>query len=672
MLTVFRALIALGALCSLGSHPAARFVQASNMRLEPWPDAVVEQAESLPVQEGGRVKPLHTFASFTLLRMTGRRSLETPHGERLTAVEWLLDTLFFSEASADYPVFLVQDSQVVEAIGVGLEGKRRRDRYSFNELRGGTDRLFQQAREIAAIEEKNRTSVQQQLFLLANNVIAFRQLSDTLDFARTPIPFGPDETLTAILGDAESVSASELLHRSEALGRRFEELIADHTTGGGEALQTVSSLLNEAAARFASSDYLAFLPPAADSDSEEWFTPYRLFVSSFPGATAAATTPEHVAMVAGLEELVRTRNQPEAFKAALAELHTTVVESAQARGEYDKIGLEVGYYKSKVVARSLYVFLLAFVVMAFMWLRPKSAWLRRATTALVGLATLLLCAAIVMRCMIRGRPPVSTLYETVLFVTAVGAIVGLVMELINRQRLAVSAAAILGVIGLFVANGYEMLDKRDTMPSLVAVLDTNFWLATHVTAITIGYSAGMLAALMASVYLLTKAVGWKRAERSFHRNLGRMVYGVLCFGLIFSTVGTILGGIWANDSWGRFWGWDPKENGAMLIVLSQILILHGRMGGYLREHGVCMAAAFGGTIVAFSWWGVNLLGVGLHSYGFTSGISRALWTYYWIQWGIVGVGAITVLRSESRHTASTRGAHGTSAERLSGGEVPSA
>src|SRR6185436_6892878 len=114
-------------------------------------------------------------------------------------------------------------------------------------------------------------------------------------------------------------------------------------------------------------------------------------------------------------------------------------------------------------------------------------------------------------------------------------------------------AAVLGVIGLFVANGYETLDKQDTMPSLVAVLDTNFWLATHVTAITIGYSAGMLAAALASFYLLGKLFGWKRHEPDTRRKLARTVYGVLCFAMIFSTVGTILGGIWANDSWGRFW-----------------------------------------------------------------------------------------------------------------------
>src|SRR4029450_11203279 len=103
------------------------------------------------------------------------------------------------------------------------------------------------------------------------------------------------------------------------------------------------------------------------------------------------------------------------------------------------------------------------------------------------------------------------------------------------------------------ANGYETLDKQDTMPSLVAVLDTNFWLATHVTSITIGYAAGLLAALLANIYLARKVRRWKRRDPAYYRGLARMVYGVVCFGLIFSIVGTILGGVWANESWGRFW-----------------------------------------------------------------------------------------------------------------------
>ena len=389
---------------------------------------------------------------------------------------------------------------------------------------------------------------------------------------------------------------------------------------------------------------MALLPPVPLVD-KEWMTPEAIFMGELEGRPAFSADVE---VLARLERLTEVRGDSAAFETELAALHSEVIGRAEARQEYEKVGLELSYYKADTISRSLYLFILSFLFMTVMWLRPRSKLLYSATSVSVLLATILLTVGIVLRCLIRERPPVSTLYETVLFVVAVGAIVGLFIEAVNRQRLALSAAAVMGGIGLFVANGYEMLDKRDTMPSLVAVLDTNFWLATHVTAITIGYSAGMLAALLANIYLIVKALGLKRSDREFFRNLGRMVYGVLSFSLIFSLVGTILGGIWANDSWGRFWGWDPKENGALLICLAQILILHGRMGGYLREHGVCMATAFGGMVIAFSWWGVNLLGVGLHSYGFTSGISQALNIYYIIQWGIVGLGGLTLVLERRR------------------------
>jgi cytochrome c biogenesis factor len=119
-----------------------------------------------------------------------------------------------------------------------------------------------------------------------------------------------------------------------------------------------------------------------------------------------------------------------------------------------------------------------------------------------------------------------------------------------------------------------------------------------------------------------------------------MVYGTICFGLFFSLVGTILGGIWANYSWGRFWGWDPKENGALLICLAELIILHARMSGLVREHGLHILAVINGMIVSFSWWGVNLLGVGLHSYGFTDGILRLLVLFFSIEAGVVLISLI--------------------------------
>ena len=118
------------------------------------------------------------------------------------------------------------------------------------------------------------------------------------------------------------------------------------------------------------------------------------------------------------------------------------------------------------------------------------------------------------------------------------------------------------------------------------------------------------------------------------------MYGVLCFALLFSLIGTILGGIWANESWGRFWGWDPKENGALMICLWQLAILHAVRGQYIKEYGLHLTSIFGGVVVAFSWFGVNLLGVGLHSYGFTSGVARTLNVFYITEAVFIAIGAV--------------------------------
>ena len=109
--------------------------------------------------------------------------------------------------------------------------------------------------------------------------------------------------------------------------------------------------------------------------------------------------------------------------------------------------------------------------------------------------------------------------------------------------------------------------------------------------------------------------------------MAKMVYAIVCFATLFSFVGTVLGGIWADQSWGRFWGWDPKENGALMIVIWNVLILHARWGGLVRERGLMNLAVFGNIVTSFSWFGVNMLGIGLHSYGFMDAAFRWLMAF---------------------------------------------
>ena len=598
----------------------------------PWSEHVVALAESLPVQDGGRIKPLRTYAAFTLLRFNGKSSCTTPDGGKLAALPWLLDVLLRPELAAGYAVFKVDDIRAVEAIGLKFDAKQKRDRYSFNELRPGIARLFELARDYGRKEEKDRTLVEQQVYSLATSVDDYMRLHTCLEWARLPQDVGSSPGLVDVFGGREAPFS--------ALLERMPQLIALQAAWRGDPARSqdvteLNRLLQTASDLTSGSGILAFIPPTGTLQAEPaWHSAEDLFMLAIRGQPIA---PAYLETLRQVEALARSTGEPAAFGQALAALHDRNVATATARGEHEKIGLELTYYKADLIAKSLAVYILGFVLSALLWLVPRNKLLYRGSALAAVVATGLLVTAIVIRCMIRERPPVSTLYETLLFVTAVGSLLLLATEWISRQRIALSVNTALGMVGLFLANGYETLDKRDTMPQLVAVLDTNFWLATHVTAITVGYAAGMVAAAIATLYLVTRLFGIRKGTPAFGKSLIRMTYGTLCFGLIFSVVGTILGGIWANESWGRFWGWDPKENGAMLICLAQIIILHGRMGGFLRDFGLAAAVAFQGTVIAFSWFGVNLLGVGLHSYGFTSGIHTALWTYYGFQWGLIAV-----------------------------------
>jgi ABC-type transport system involved in cytochrome c biogenesis permease subunit len=337
-------------------------------------------------------------------------------------------------------------------------------------------------------------------------------------------------------------------------------------------------------------------------------------------------------------ELPALRSSPTEFLEKLTELQSGIRALAEPRGEYKKVEMEVSFYRGNYFVNSLVFFIFGFVLIAVSWILPKRRWISLAAVSPLIIGLVLLTIGITLRCIIRGRPPVSTLYETILFITATAVLAGLLIEWMNRYRIAVSVAAVLGVVGMFLANRYEVSQAIDTMPSLVAVLDTNFWLATHVTTISIGYAAGLLAASIAHIYIVGRLFGFGKNSPDFYKNIARLTYGVLCLGLFFSILGTLLGGVWANESWGRFWGWDPKENGALMICLWMLVVIHARLGRHIKDLGVCIGAVAGGIVVAFSWWGVNLLNVGLHTYGFTQGVWLSLMVFYGLEVLVMGLG----------------------------------
>ena len=152
-------------------------------------------------------------------------------------------------------------------------------------------------------------------------------------------------------------------------------------------------------------------------------------------------------------------------------------------------------------------------------------------------------------------------------------------------------------------------------------------------------SATYLSGLLGVLYLV-RGIFTPDLDGQTDKQVTRMIYGTTCFAIIFSFIGTILGGLWADDSWGRFWGWDPKENGALLIVLWNALILHARWDGMVKGRGLALLAIGGNIITTWSWFGVNELGVGLHSYGFTEGRRNFVLLFMLSQLVLIAVGSL--------------------------------
>ena len=249
--------------------------------------------------------------------------------------------------------------------------------------------------------------------------------------------------------------------------------------------------------------------------------------------------------------------------------------------------------------------------------------LRRVTFWLLLATFVIHSIAIVSRIYISGRPPVINLYSSAVFLGWATAILVLVLEMIFPIGVCNLAVALTGVITLSVARS---LDNNDTLHVLQAVLDTQFWLSTHVVTVTYGYAATYLAGILGIIALVHRMATGSTGEQAkrFQDILYRIMYGVVCFGLFLSFIGTVLGGLWADDSWGRFWGWDPKENGALMIVLWNAIVLHARWDKQVGARGFALLTVVGNIITTWSWFGVNQLGVGLHSYGNNSSVLAVL------------------------------------------------
>ena len=376
---------------------------------------------------------------------------------------------------------------------------------------------------------------------------------------------------------------------------------------------------------------LKFIPPSNNSESWEWLSPFDFILKGIPA------NENQEAILNSLQMYLANRlagNDLE-MSSALNRYEMALSTFQGINVKVDNLKKETWMNRVNLFYISLALYLLSFIFLSISWM-IKPILLNRVAYLLLISGTVIHGYGIFLRMQIMERPPVTTLYESVIFVSLIIMALAVLLEYFRKDGLGIFVGSVSGSVLHYV--GFSYAADGDTLGMLVAVLNSNFWLATHVTTITIGYGASLMAGCVGHLYLIQEIRGVNSASlKSIFNNL----FGITLLALFFTLFGTILGGIWADQSWGRFWGWDPKENGALLIVLWQLMMIHMRLSGLAKPKEFALGMALNNIIVALAWFGVNLLQVGLHSYGFDDGVARNLFmfigfeiifclgTYYW-------------------------------------------
>ncbi len=572
----------------------------------------VDSLAKLPVLEGGRVMPLDSYARLKLLQFSGKSTIA---GE--SALSWLTRLMIVPETVATQQVFMINHPEVAEALGID-PGDRRR--FSFDEMHTGIGKLHEMAVKSFEIPDEERSPVEKEILRVYHNVTQYSELSQVFTFALPHREFAVSlPEVNEALGLPPSESGYTFLDIFLRAPRMSDVLSSIEKVEPSKWTPVQMEMFRLSSALFQWSQHHRTLPiamiPLHGHGSEEWVSPWDAL-------SLGINTPDVRQEITLLQDVSRhyLAGRQLEFDLAVHTFERSVLKRAGDSRGVRHLDLELLYNRSDLFYRAKLFYGLAFLLgMVAILMDWKGLRYLATGAALVGLVPHTL--GIIWRMMIMGRPPMTNLYATFLFVAFVTVVLGLIIEWFQRNNLGTILAGIGGLIQLLIAARFS--SQGDTLGVVVAVLDSNFWLATHVVCITIGYGGCVAAGIAGHVYLVQNL--FKPPEHPSLRSTMKAIYGLLAFGLIFSFLGTMLGGVWADQSWGRFWGWDPKENGALLIVLWCAALLHARLGGMIGPRGLALGSVFGVIIVIFAWLGVNLLGVGLHSYGFTSGLARGMW-----------------------------------------------
>ena len=584
---------------------------------------------SLPIVFNGRVQPIDSLARNSLLQLREKQTanLEPWKGwnekpKIIPAIEWLANVMMKPDAADEWPVFRVDNPELIALLKLPEKDKQNRQdgkHYSWNQIQPSLEAMDRESKRIGSREQRKeaepsqRTPYENAVMKMHERLVLYIRLKNALQ----PQDAGD---WAQELGEFESaIPAGVAAVRAQQAGQKYDEAAFGKFVGFVRRFDVMR--------RF--EPPLLAPPRHPEVSRDDWMRVGDALIGAASGETIPPSVHYYAAMASAFQE-----GKADEFNQKVAEYRASLAPSF-AR-ELAKAGRERFFNRMQPFYNAMVVYVLAGILAGASWF-ALSDLLRRSAVWLIGLALVIHTCGLVMRMVLEGRPPVTNLYSSAIFIGWGACVLGLVLERFYKDGIGAVVSSGVGFITLIIAHHLAL--GGDTMEMMRAVLDTNFWLATHVVVVTLGYASTFVAGALALIYIV-RGVFTRTLDAARGKSLARMVYGIVCFATLFSFVGTVLGGIWADQSWGRFWGWDPKENGALIIVLWNALILHLRWGGIIRERGLINCAIVGNIVTSWSWFGVNMLEIGLHSYGFTQAAFKWLIGFVVSQLFIIALGLL--------------------------------
>ena len=567
---------------------------------------------NFPVQESGRIKPLDTYARNQLLIFYGKDYFSDDlEGEKIKAIEWLSSLLYNPSEELNRKIFKISkwDNSPEVEVSLGLNNHETH-LYSFYEL----IQSFQDNQNLLeSLRNKSKddyTHVEQQIVDIYSKVVLLDEIAHSFTCLLPQISINDIEVREALqIEENLKVSYFFFVDNIELFSPLMAELLEvnpENWTSKHTELNRIAIELHRIS-QYGYANSIKIIP--SDLDGERWHSPWEI-------VTKDKISDSERSILIQIESYLNDFSKV-SYSEPKFYLDNSIIGVDESR--LDK---EVRYNNIKYFNKSLIFYLVALLILGCSVIF-KSYLFRPMIFLLMSSGFIFHLIGIINRMIIMQRPPVSTLYESIIFVNCVLVLIALIFEIIRKDSLSFFVGLLGGVVLHYV--GIKYAADGDTLGMLVAVLNSNFWLSIHVTTITFGYGVSLLSGLMAHMYLI-KASFFK-TNKSELKSLYNNVYILTLVALFFTLFGTILGGIWADQSWGRFWGWDPKENGALLIVMWHLMVLHLRISGMATPLALCFCASLVNIIVVLAWFGVNLLNVGLHSYGFTDSVATNLFLF---------------------------------------------